>query len=675
MLRTVLPALVACAALSLGAAEAKRDAAVVEKYIRSCVGEAGLREIAAREGGGDFLRRFFSDRDWMEQFAGSGPWSRNPYKGVNECSELASKALSALDLLVWNDRNGFIGTRLGRNIATALALSHGHDFHPEKLVGIMELYREWAQDGTLLGISRSYDVREWREVLGFGQNAELDVASLDWIHDFAYLPPERYGGLCWACHYRTFNCFGSTVHGPDYYMPWRHRMNTQELRYRVGGVCGALSKFGSHGAEAHGLRSFTAGQPGHCAYLVRNPGENAWQVAYSVTGHTSPHDSLGGFGITAIEEQDRYYSNPNRMAAEYLRWQGRWEESMRKCPGNWCAAVAWFSALRERSAPKEEFDRWAKAVLDTFSDSPAQGWQLYLEYMKRLTARDAKLAAAKLALAAMKESRAKTAETPSWEDIALRPLGDMFKGDEEALWGVFEAALDGQAGTPTFFRQTVAWGADRLMGTGEPARRFLSIVSRCAEKYHAGLDYNAMVLKASQGGDVAMFRQVCSLMRRLAPGDFPRKVGEGWPKKAYGGELLSAEGMLRTSSTCGWDRPSNYMTALVADDFGNVNSFHTDSEDAPWGMVVLPGPCSVTGIVVANTPGQNSGRQPPITIWTSEDGTDFREVYSSDRNELEWKCQPARPVKAKYIKVGRTPGVMKNFFHLRKILVYGKKLY
>ena len=92
-------------------------------------------------------------------------------------------------------------------------------------------------------------------------------------------------------------------------------------------------------------------------------------------------------------------------------------------------------------------------------------------------------------------------------------------------------------------------------------------------------------------------------------------------------------------------------------------------------MVVLPGPCSVTGIVVANTPGQNSGRQPPITIWTSEDGTDFREEYSSDRNELEWKCQPARPVKAKYIKVGRTPGVTKNFFHLRKILVYGKKLY
>ena len=674
---TRISLLIACVltALISFAQAVKRDAAVVRNYIRSCVGEAAIKAIQGREGGGAFLKRFFADQRWMEQFAGSGPWSIDPYKGLKENNELAAKALEALDLLVWNDEGDFISTTIGRNIATALALSHGHDWDGEKLVRVMELYREWAGDGTLHVDSKKYDVRQWREVLGFGQNANLPVECLEWIHDFANVPSERYPGLCWQCHYRTFNCFGASVHGPQYYAPWEHRWNTQELRYRIGGVCGALSKFGSHGAASHGVRSFTAGQPGHCAYLVWNRDDDRWGTAYSVTGHTAPHNTLGGHDFAALEEQDRYYRNPKRMDAEYLRWKGEWEKSMRLCPGNWSAAVAWYCDLERRSASAAEWDAWAAAVRDTFAEAPSQGWQLYLPYLERIKGRDARLSAAKLALAAMKENKAPTVEAPYWADMALKPLDKLFPKDDKAMWEVFQSALDGQAGTPTFYRQTITWGAERLMADAAASKTFLAVVGKSAEKTGEKLDYKGMVLKASQSGDITMFRQVYSLMSKLSPGEEPKAKGKPWPTEAYGGTLLSPDGLLQTSGTSSWENPVTYRSGLTAADFDSGNAFHTAKEKAPWGMVVLPGSSDITGVTIVNVPGQNSSRQVPIRVWTSDDGGEFTEVFASESNELEWKCQFKKPVKAKYIKVGRAPDAKEEFFHLRKILVYGKKLY
>ena len=609
----------------------------------------------------------------MEQFAGSGPWSGKPYRGLGEYAELAGKALAALDLLVWNDADGFIATPTGRNIATALALCHGGDWDDEKLVQVMACYRAWTRDGTLDADCAAYDVREWREVFGFGQNADLDVACLKWIHDFANLPRERYAGLCWQCHYRPFNCFGASVQGPDYYKPWEHRWNTQELRYRVGGVCGALSKFGSHGAASHGIRSFTAGQPGHCAYLVWSGGR--WTVAYSVTGHSTPHNTLGGNGFAALEEQNRYFSNPKRMEAERLRWAGEWEKAMRAASGNWSAAVGWYNDLERRSASAAEWDAWSAAVRETFADAPAQGWQLVLARLGKVDARAARLAEAKAALAAMKENAAETAEPGYWDDIALKPLDKLFPGDDSAAWEIFGAALDAQAGTPTFFRQTVAWGAGRLMKDAASSKRFLAIVGRRAAKTGEKLDYKAMALRASTSGDLAMFRQVYALLDRLSPGDAPRATGKAWPTRAFGGELLSPLGMLQTSSTSRFDNPVVYRNALDAADFAAGNAFHTEKEGEPWGMVVLPGTCMIAGVTVVNVSGQNAERQAPIAIWASEDGVAFTKVFSSDEVEDEWSCFLGMPIRAKYVKVGRVPGAKNEFFHLRKILVYGRKLY
>ena len=669
-------ALVPLAASAAPVSASARNPAIVKQYIRNAVGDQTIKAIQKREGGAAFLRRFFGDIDWMEQFAGSGMWSIDPWKGLKDNNECAAKALLALDLLVWNDKDDFIATAIGRNIATALALNHGIDFPDEKLVQIMECYREWAQDGTLHSDAWKHDVRQWREVLGFGQNAELSVENLRWIHDFANVPGQRYYGVCWLCHYRLWNCFGASVHGPMYYAPWTHRWNTQELRYRVGGVCGALSKFGSHSAASHGIRAFTAGQPAHCAYVLWDYAAGRWGVAYSVTLHTGPHNSLGSQGFAALEEIDRYYSNPKRMEAERLRWAGEYAKAMKACPGNYHAGVEWYAKLESENAAASEWDRFGATVRETFDGSPSQGWALYHGYLAHVADGAKRLDAAKAALRMIRESKAETFETPYWDEIALKKLAA--KATPEECWEIFAAALEGQAKTRTFYRQTIDWGAGLLMTDQPSSMRFIKMVGDSALKTGEKISFREMILKASESEDISMFRQVYRLMDKLDPELPPKKTRKSWPKLAYGGTLLSPDGIVKLSSSCEWDNPVTYRNALDADDFEGGNAFHTGKANAPWAMVVLPGKSEITGIVVVNSGGgQNRERQVPLRIWLSENGSDFTEVFASSLVQDEWECKLASPVSAKYIKVGRLndPNSADHFFHLHKILVYGKKLY
>ena len=650
----------------------KRDLATVKNYIMREVGTQTLKDIGEKEGGKAFLEKFFKDQDWMEQFAGSGKVGGITAYGVTATPSM-SQSLMALDLLYWNDKGGWGDTKTGRNCLTSLALNHAHDFSDEKLVEIAECYREWDRNGTLHSASKNMDVREWREVTNFGQNAELDVESLRWIHDFATVPGSKYSGLPWECSYRLKNCFGASVHGPDYYRPWYHRWNMQEMRYRVGGVCGALSKFGSHGAEAHGIRSYTAGQPGHCAYMLWNFGENRWDHAYSVTGHTMAHFVLSDeHRFAASEEQDRYYSNPRRMDAEFLRWKGEYKKSMQACNNNWQAATEWMNNLKS----KEEWDDFGATVRATFSDAPCLGWNLYRKYLKSMGGdKPRMLAAAKLGLAEMKECTAKTVEPIYLDETILDPLAELFGNDKNALWEIFQSALDGYAGSPTFFRQTINWGSVKLMNSPEDTKRYLLTVAAAAKKHKCDLDYAGMILSASKAGDITTFKQVYRLMDKLSPKDAAKATGKSFPKQDYGGDLLSEDGLLQTSSTCGYDSPTRYRNALNAEDFADMSAFHTDKGKEVWAQVLLPGESSIMGVtVVDRASGYNATRQVPMEILISSDGVAWEKVGGADQPKGEFKFNVGGK-KAKYVRVARVKDAKEEVFHLHKILVYGKKLY
>lgn len=657
------------------AADVKHDVAAVRAALIKAVGDSAIAEIRKKEGGEKFLKAFLADRDWMEQFLGSG----RPGTYVLDPRQAGTweGALKALDLLVWNDKGDWISnSKIGKHVVTAFALNHGTHWSAEKIVQFVDCYREWDLNGTLDDSCYKLDTWGWREVVAMGQNKELPVEALRWIHDFANVPPPRHYGICWSCSYRLFNCFGASVHGSDYYRPWQHRWNTQELRYRVGGVCGALSKYGSHCAASHGIRSYTAGQPGHCAFMLWDFSVDRWGIAYAVTSHTGCHFSLGGSGFPSSEEQDRYYRNPKRLDAEYLRLKGDYTGAMAAVPGNWNAAYDWLEKIQARPTP-DEWEKFAATLRATFKTAPCQGWQLYLKYLESFNVnRSAKVEAAKKGLMAFPESDHPTFEPMYYDERVLEPLAKTLGGGDDVIWELLPTILDSQAASKNYYPAAINWAAGKLMKGPESTKRFLKVVGASAIKAKRDLDYAGMICTAAAAGDLTMFRQVYTLMDKISPKLAPKTTGKAWPTEDYGGQLLSPDGMMRISKSSGWDTPIRYRNVLAAEDFEGGNGFHTDKEESPFVEVILAGETEVTGLTIVNSgTNGNNGRQVPLEVSLSADAATWTKVWSTNELKDEWKVKLPCPMIAKYVKVGRTAGAKTEVFHLHKVLVYGKKQY
>lgn len=654
------------------AQKAERDIKVVREYIEKQAADA-IADIKKKEGGEKFLRKFLADQEWMEAFAGSGKPG-----GTSHQFSTYSDALKALDLLVWNDKNNFIDTPIGKKIATALALDHGGDWDEIKLVQYMECYREWEKEGTLDDSAHQLDTWRWREVVTMGQNAPLSVENLRWIHDYATLPPQRYSGVCWTCCYRLFNCFGASVHTSAYYEPWEHRWNTEELRYRVGGVCGALSKFGSHCAQSHGVRSYTAGQPGHCAFLLWDFKNDRWGISYAVTSHTEPHFSLGGRGFPAIEEQNRYYRDPKRMDAEYLRWKGDYEGAMKLVPGNWNAAEDWANMLSSRPSNKVGWTKFGKSVLSTFKESPCQGWQLYFRFLKSIDDSSARAKAAKAALAVLKEPTEKTVEAMYYDEKVMTPLAECFASNRNELWDILPAALEGQAKSTTYYNSIIKWASENMMNSPADTKRVLKIFAKSAEATGHELDYSDMILTACAQEDHASFNHVYTLISKISPKLLPKVTSKKYPEKDYGGDMISANALIKVSKTTDNNNPINYRYALSLDEFDAEHGFISHRDKHPYADVVLAGESEINGITIVNSGHNGSERlQVPMEISTSLDGKTFTVIHLIEPVDKEWRVQLPSVVKAKYVRFQpiRNDKEDGKFFHLHKILIYGRKLY
>ena len=255
-----------------------------------------------------------------------------------------------------------------------------------------------------------------------------------------------------------------------------------------------------------------------------------------------------------------------------------------------------------------------------------------------------------------------------------RPLGR----DRSLLAPVLKATLSAQYGTRDYFSQTLGWGGDTLMGDGGNSELFVRTLNEMvAERSKSGLktelDFNPLILGASKAGNLEVFRQLVSLQDRLEP---PNKSGKMYPANDFGMPLLSGDGLLKTSSTCGWDRPKGYARCIDGSPCTG-NTFHTDREKAPWAVVTLPGPAEICGVVIENRCGaQNQGRQVPLEVQVSEDGEGWSTVHTDGEVRSTYRVDlRARAPRARYVRVRRTPEAKEEFFHLSKILVYGRKLY
>ncbi len=242
----------------------------VAAYAAHVLPEEEVEAISKLPGGTAFLRAFFKNTEWMEDFFGSGDPTNS--WGV---------ALRALDELAYRyDLNNPVWRRL----ATALALNAEAD--PTESVRMFRFMREQSKRGGLWKGFNNLRCDQFRLTAIPTHGAAESLEDLASTHN---VPPRRYGGTCWTCSYRLHNFFGDSIHGRDYYPPWDHAYVRHQASRLVGGVCGALSSYGAAAARAHGVPSFTCGQPAHCAYVLWSPSEERYLLCYNVNPFSGLH--------------------------------------------------------------------------------------------------------------------------------------------------------------------------------------------------------------------------------------------------------------------------------------------------------------------------------------------------------------------------------------------------
>ena len=254
------------------------------------IGSAGLEAIRTEEGGADFTRWLIADRETMEEFLTTGAPPRDP-----------SKAIAILQAIWMVDRSLESGHL--RRLAVATALEHSVPIRPWSEwddsaaktidpVARYRFYRDLHAKGTLFPGFESLATWELRRVVDLPLYDE-DIA---WFHtslpaklaDGTPLGSQReIGNAAFLIPYRdTSPTNGKSVQlGKPFYDDKRL---TPAVMLEYGGVCGAVSKFGSFAARAFGVPAQPLGQEGHCAFCWKHE-DNDWR-----TGNCGSEDEGGG---------------------------------------------------------------------------------------------------------------------------------------------------------------------------------------------------------------------------------------------------------------------------------------------------------------------------------------------------------------------------------------------
>ena len=148
-----------------------------------------------------------------------------------------------------------------------------------------ESFRKWNDEGVLFPSFRDLNAWQMRYVVGSWATDE----ELVWAR--ANIKPElkvreKIGEGAYMVKYRDVNSKGVSVQrGREYY---DGRPMTLAVIDEVGGVCGAVSKFGSAMCQAFGVPAMPVGQPGHCAFIWESA-PHTWSIGNNISGWAQSH--------------------------------------------------------------------------------------------------------------------------------------------------------------------------------------------------------------------------------------------------------------------------------------------------------------------------------------------------------------------------------------------------
>ena len=696
----------AIAAIAPGDALNQRMKSDIARYaVLRRIGEKGWNALAARPGARPFIRRFFSDRAWMEDFAWSGG-----------CEDWPA-AILALESLVYQDGRRWIkgDNAPPRRFATAVALMCPRESE-EWFADVLDSFRTTAKAKRLHPETAVQPVWRWR--YGIAHLTHARDSYRDFVNSRGGTPEEypeplwaswlqryldaysnvRWGRYSTAHHaipYRMFNCFGESIHSPEYNRPWRAAGEWLHRRWTpiVGGVCGELSTFGSMSSNAHGLPAVPVGQPRHCAY-VRRLKDGTWEINNSVNFGTGFHSILpfrdsyrytycqAHEGTFEGDREKRHDADRFLELAHLAESNGSPAEEVAAFFG--AAHAAWpthYIAWRHESEWIERSRRplaghrdFAYRCVSALKGWRQPLWDILSVYFSRVAKEAGAVSlAGEIAHFAplLRQSGEKLAEEGDFRAALaswLKPLENDAALKEKALFTVIST----QFGTPDYFAQVLSGCADFIVSDEKRSERFIAFLG--SQPTRQGINLSGLILAASRKGNIAAFRQLAAIQDKISP---VKRTGKSYPMLDFGAKLLSADGLISGSTTSPWDRPALYPRA-IDDSPPDGNILHTNKEKSPWAMVILPGESVIKGVVVENKCPylRYRNRMVPLEIQISADGADWTTVYEDGELRETYRADlRGNAGLARRIRVRRKPDAKDDCFHVTKILVYGDKMY
>jgi len=625
-----------------------------------------------------FIQDLLTSKERMADLMLSGPLE-NPGKSL--------RILAA----IWKADPKGVADRREQTTAAAVALMFAKDKWPEdRALDRYKYYRDSRVAGKLHPQFDTFDTWEKRFVVSGGQNggwsdngAAWGDDSLVWLRDNVKLTAKEYTGACWQAPYKLNNLFGDSIHGANYYAPFKNEIHAERVR-DVGGVCGSLSHYGANAARANGLPATTMGEPGHCAYTVR-VARGDWEPAYSLSWQRGLHISLWGTTWTQLILQEKIFDDK----ASYDRcmahvWQARalksknpalaemaYQAALETQPINypvWCESVEFLRDIRKPDA--QAWEIIGKSVGAALAAYPEAAWDV----LARIDDAALKALPAERRMAFLLKYHEQIAaqDGPAmWE--YEKALDDQAKtlGDPKQELVFFEKVLAIQSASKSWFAPTIAWGQKRFATDAASTNAFFAALGRVFSSAASGSNQEGLksalgpaILAAEAAGNVDAFQSLGRAGKSFASGA-PQKA------EAFPGDLLSSGGILKTSSTCQWDHPENHWGVLEE----NGGSFHTDKQVRPNAVVRLGKLGDLSGIVILGSDyGQNGGRQMPLKISVSEDGSTWHEVFRTTEQQGPWRIPlSGKATRVQYVKAERDDD-RTEFFHLAGIRVYGRRL-
>lgn len=650
--------------------------AVIRASVLTAIGPAAFRSVLEREGGREFARRFFRNREWLEDFFASGP--------VND----PGNCYIALAELVHNDINDWTREPMGRRVATAMAIRYGKNNH----LAMVQTYRAYAvlaRAGRLHRSAYALGTHDWR-LVNF-----RSAADILFLNQFVNVSRDAYAGIFRWVPYRKTSCFGEPFYNKGrYYGAWRGcDIPSMEVRRQVGGVCVELSDFGAACAGAHGIPSGTCGQPGHRAWIWRTS-TGYWAISNYIKPPTWSNAALFGGGFTGLTAMEKIFADPAaHLNAEYQLWLyhlarrekagAEVEERLLKnalraqeafVPA-WQAYGKW---LIEAKVPRARIHAFLKAIATDLHDARWLLWNeidRQLEVLAKTEGVGAVREEIRDLLPLVRESEVRVREDIDYGQVFDR-LVKRYAPATDAEWlDLLDRWLSTQWETRQSFRAGLArattWAGKDAKRLGQFVKTIEKLYAKKAPGKPAVLDWRGMVASTLKEGDLAGFREAV----RLHDSFVPPKAPEVYPANDFGGEILSHNGMLTLSSSHGkYDAPENYARFIDRAGLNGVKParLHTNAEKVPWATVTLPGDAEVTGVFIDNDNGKESASQVPLVVWTSMDGKTWTQVWRTDKTEKTYRV-PLTVAHAKYVRVGREASDRVEPLRLRKILVYGKR--